>query len=63
MRDLSLHILDLAQNSLRAGAKLISITVRREAGGALSLLLEDDGGGMSAEALAPLLTLAQSGLE
>lgn len=52
MRDLSLHILDLAQNSLRAGAKLISITVRLEAGGALFLLLEDDGAGMSAEALA-----------
>lgn len=44
--------MDLAQNSLRAGAKHILITVRLEAGGALSLLLEDDGAGMSPEALA-----------
>lgn len=45
MRDLSLHILDLAQNAIAAGAKLVTVTVSLE-GETLYFALEDDGCGM-----------------
>lgn len=51
MRDLSLHILDLAQNSVRAEASLVSLTVSVDENGILSLIIEDDGCGMSEELL------------
>jgi anti-sigma regulatory factor (Ser/Thr protein kinase) len=51
MRDLSLHLLDLAQNSITAGAKLVTIRIRLEDGGMLTMELEDDGKGMSPELL------------
>ena len=51
MRDLSLHILDLAQNSVRAEAGLVSLTVEVNEEGILSLTIEDDGCGMSEELL------------
>lgn len=52
MRDLSLHIMDLAQNCVRAEAKLvhIEIFVNRRAG-ILRIALQDDGCGMSPELL------------
>lgn len=51
MRDLSLHLLDLAQNSIKAGAKLIAIRLRVDESGWLTLTLQDDGCGMSPELL------------
>lgn len=50
MKELSLHILDLAQNSIRAGAKNIIITIdenTRE--DKLTISVEDDGRGMDEE--------------
>ena len=46
MRDLSLHILDLAENSVRAGAKLVEISLRADAEKRITLTLRDDGCGM-----------------
>ncbi len=51
MRDLSLHLLDLAQNSITAGASLVTIRIRITAEGILTMVLEDNGKGMSAELL------------
>ena len=51
MRDLSLHILDLMQNSIRAGAKLVSLSVLLAENGILSIIIQDDGCGMSEELL------------
>lgn len=51
MRDLSLHLLDLAQNSIKAGASLVTIRLTVEGNGWLTLVLEDDGCGMSPELL------------
>jgi len=51
VRDLSLHILDIAENSVRAGAKLIEISVAEDVDGdMLTLKIKDDGKGMSPEA-------------
>ena len=52
MRDLSLHILDLAQNSVRAEAKVVSLSVLLDQEGILSIIIEDDGTGMAPELLA-----------
>lgn len=52
MRDLSLHLLDLAQNSIKAGAKLIVIRMELNDNGMLTFVLKDDGCGMDAELLA-----------
>ena len=38
MRDLSLHILDLAQNSVRAEAKVVSLSVLLDENGILSII-------------------------
>lgn len=46
MKELSLHILDLAQNSVKAGAAHIAILLER-AGGVLAVTIADDGAGMS----------------
>lgn len=51
MKDLSLHILDIAQNSIHAGARLVEITII-EIGDLLTLTVKDDGRGMDAELLA-----------
>ena len=51
MRDLSLHILDLMQNSIRAQARVVSLSVLLDAGGMLTVMIEDDGTGMSPELL------------
>jgi len=50
MQDLSLHILDVAENSIAAGAKQIGITVREDAStDMLTLEIADDGKGMDPE--------------
>ena len=51
MRDLSLHLLDLAQNSITAGAALVSISISVDNNGMLTFILRDDGKGMSPELL------------
>lgn len=48
MRELSLHILDLIENSLRAGASIISVTVREDiTANLLEIVIEDNGSGLS----------------
>lgn len=49
MKDLSLYILDIAMNSVRAGAKHIAITLEERDDAVLTLTIEDDGCGMSQE--------------
>ena len=51
MRDLSLHLLDLAQNSITAGASLVTIRIAVDDAGILTMELIDDGKGMSPELL------------
>lgn len=51
MRDISLHLLDLMENSLRAGASLVQLALDLDAAGALSITLTDDGCGMDEELL------------
>lgn len=48
MRELSLNILDIAQNSIKAGAKLVTIEIAAE-GNELLIAISDDGKGMDAE--------------
>ncbi len=48
MKELSLNLLDIAENSVKAGATLTRLTLVEEAG-TLTLRVEDDGCGMSAE--------------
>ena len=53
MRDLSLHILDIMQNSTAAGAGLIRATFRVKTEiGMLVVTIEDDGSGMDEKLLA-----------
>ncbi len=50
MQDLSLHLMDIVQNSLKAGAVLIKIEVRVDTAiNMLYITIEDNGHGMSAE--------------
>ena len=51
MKELSLHLLDIAQNSIAAGARHVDLTVE-EAGDRITLTVADDGCGMSPEFLA-----------
>ena len=51
MRDLSLHLLDLAQNSISAGASLVTVRISVDGDGILTMELEDNGRGMSRELL------------
>ena len=56
MIELSLHILDIAQNSIVAGAKMISISINENADkDILSIEITDDGKGMSSEVLANVI--------
>jgi anti-sigma regulatory factor (Ser/Thr protein kinase) len=53
MEDLSLHILDIAENSIAAGARTVTITVCEDTGADyLSVEIADDGKGMEAEVAA-----------
>lgn len=51
VKELSLHLLDIAQNSITAGSRRVDLTVE-EAGGWMTLTVKDDGRGMSPEFLA-----------
>ena len=52
MKDLSLHILDIAENAIRAKAKKIRIEVLEdEASDRLSVIVQDDGLGMDEQTL------------
>ncbi len=51
MRELSLHILDIAQNSVAAGAKNIGISIDEDENGFFVFRIADDGCGMSEELL------------
>ena len=51
MKELSLNILDVAKNSVSAGASLIEITLDEDANGMLTLKINDNGCGMSEETL------------
>jgi len=52
MKDLSLHIMDIVENSIRAEAKLIEIYLVEDLeNDLLTLQIEDDGKGMDSETL------------
>lgn len=51
MRDLSLHLLDIVENSIRAGAKNVRISIFKDKCRILHLTIEDDGCGMDKEML------------
>ena len=56
MRELSLNILDIAQNSITAGATLIAIRVAEDtAADRLTIAVQDDGKGMTAEQVARVM--------
>lgn len=54
MKELSLHLLDVAQNSLSAGATEVDIAVRVQ-NGHLTMTIRDNGRGMEPEFLAAVL--------
>lgn len=49
MKEIALHILDIAENSMQAGADHIRISLSKEEGGFLQITLEDNGKGMNQE--------------
>jgi anti-sigma regulatory factor (Ser/Thr protein kinase) len=50
MQDISLHILDIAENSIKAGAKFIEIAVNEDIEkNSLTIEIRDNGKGMSSE--------------
>lgn len=52
MKELSLHILDLVENSIRAKAELINIFINEDImNNFLEIIIEDDGNGMDEEFL------------
>ncbi len=52
MKELSMHILDIAMNSVKAEAKLIEITVEDSIkNNSIKIIVKDDGKGMSKEVL------------
>lgn len=51
MKDLSLHLLDIAQNSIRAEADVVEIGFELKENGLLVMTVKDDGCGMDAELL------------
>ena len=63
MHDLSLYLLDVLENSVRAGATVIATTITADRGrDRLSILVEDDGPGLPVDpeqALDPFFTTKQ----
>ncbi|MEF9918093.1 MAG: ATP-binding protein [Eubacterium sp.] len=56
MKELSLHILDITQNSISAGAKLVKLSIIENPDkNLLEIIIEDNGKGISAEKL-PVIT-------
>lgn len=51
MKELSLHILDVAKNSVKAGADRISISIIKDENGIMTLSISDNGCGMSEDTL------------
>ena len=51
MKELSLNILDVAKNSVTAGAENIEISLLTDAEGMLTLTIKDNGCGMTEETL------------
>jgi len=47
MKEIALHILDIAENCIAAGAGRVAISVKNEAADLLSIRIEDNGKGMS----------------
>lgn len=59
MRELSLHLLDIAENSARSGARRVYITVcEKPSADRLTFTICDDGCGMDAATLARVRTAA-----
>lgn len=52
MKELSLHILDVAKNSVKAGAELIEISICTDERGLMTIRISDNGCGMTDEVLA-----------
>ena len=52
MRDLSMHVLDIAQNSIKAGAALVTVSFTMDEKGVLTFSVLDDGCGMAPDFLA-----------
>ena len=52
MKELSLHLLDVAQNSVTAGARSIDLTLEEDEHRTCRMIIADDGCGMSPEFLA-----------
>ena len=52
MKELSLHILDVAKNSVKAGASLTEISVSTDKEGIMTICITDNGCGMTEEVLA-----------
>ncbi len=52
MKELSLHLLDVAKNSVTAGARHIGLTLEEDAAGVCRMEIADDGRGMSPAFLA-----------
>ena len=56
MRELSLHLLDIAENSIAAQARTITITIHEDTrADRLSMSVRDDGKGMDADLLARVI--------
>lgn len=56
MEDISLHILDVAENGIRAGAKLLLITITEDAqNDSLTVTIQDNGRGMAPDFLKRVL--------
>ena len=55
MKELSEHILDIVQNSVAAGAAHIGITLTEDGQGLLTVVIRDNGCGMSAEVLVSVI--------
>ena len=51
MRDLSMHVLDIAQNSIKAGASLVTVAFEVDDRQVLTFSVRDDGCGMTSEFL------------
>ena len=52
MKELSLHILDVAKNSVKAGATLVGIDINTDREGMMTIRISDNGCGMTEEVLA-----------
>jgi anti-sigma regulatory factor (Ser/Thr protein kinase) len=51
MKEIALHLLDIVQNSVTAGAEHVDITFELDSAGVLAMTVKDDGKGMSPELL------------